>query len=69
MKKLHLGTLGPWGTLGDPGVALGGPWGLWAPLGPWGPIFPILGCCAVGSTSGALYTCPMDPLVPMGMAP
>ena len=33
---------------------------------PQGLIFPILGCCAVESTSGALYTCPMGP---MGMGP
>ena len=39
-------------------------WGPWGPppggdLGPpWGPIFPILGSCAVGSTSGAIYTGP-----------
>ena len=36
-------------ALGDPG----GPWG-----GPGAPhIFPFLGCCAVGTTSGAIDTC------------
>ena len=34
----------------------GGPWGGIFFFGPWGPIFPILGSCAVGSTSGAIYT-------------
>ena len=49
---VFLPFLGPWGP---PGGALGGPWG-----GPGAPLFfpswAAVLCCAVGSTSGAIYT-------------
>ena len=59
-QKCPPGPWGPWGIIfrlflpifGPLGAPLGGPW--WDPGGP--PIGPFLGCCAVGSTFGAIYT-------------
>ena len=54
------GPGGPWGVFsGYFWPILGPPGGIFfSPLPPISPYFPILGSCAVGSTSGALCTGP-----------